>query len=98
MWRQIIFSKYGNSHGGWTTILWKHIRKDWENFARHLHFEAGDGSKTKFWTDTWCGTCNLKDAYPELFRIARNKEMLVGDHIHYQNEVVSWVLNFTCHA
>ena len=24
--------------------------------------------------------------------------MLVGDHIHYQNEVVSWVLNFTCHA
>ena len=24
--------------------------------------------------------------------------MFVGDHIRYQNEVVSWVLNFTRHA
>uniref|UniRef100_A0A2N9F873 Reverse transcriptase zinc-binding domain-containing protein n=1 Tax=Fagus sylvatica TaxID=28930 RepID=A0A2N9F873_FAGSY len=54
--------------------------------------------KTKFWTDTWCGTCSLKDAYPKRFRIARNKEASVGDHICYQNEVVSWVPNFTPHA
>ena len=107
LWSQIIFSKYGSSHGGWTTreitgpygvSLWKHIRKEWENFACHLLFEVRDGSKTKFWTDTWCGTCSLKDAYLELFHIARNKEVFVGDHIRYQNEVVSWVLNFTRHA
>jgi hypothetical protein len=59
---------------------------------------VGDGSQTKFWTDTWCGTCSLKDAYPKRFRIARNKEAFVGDHICYQNEVVSWVPNFTPHA
>uniref|UniRef100_A0A2N9IN93 Reverse transcriptase zinc-binding domain-containing protein n=1 Tax=Fagus sylvatica TaxID=28930 RepID=A0A2N9IN93_FAGSY len=77
-WRQIICSKYGSSHGGWTTrevagphgfSLWKHIRKEWGNFARHVHFEVRDGLKTKFWTDIWCGNCSLKEAYIELFRL-----------------------------
>uniref|UniRef100_A0A2N9GSU5 Reverse transcriptase zinc-binding domain-containing protein n=1 Tax=Fagus sylvatica TaxID=28930 RepID=A0A2N9GSU5_FAGSY len=83
LWRQVICSRYGSSHGGWTTrevagphgfSLWKLIRKEWGTFAWHVHFEVGDGSKTKFWTDFWCGTCSLKEAYPGLFRIARNKE------------------------
>ena len=56
-WRYLIFVKYGSSPGGWTTRevngsygsgLWKHIRKGWGSFARHSHFEVGDGSKTKF--------------------------------------------------
>ena len=103
-WRQIICSKYGSSHGGWTTrevagphgfSLWKHIRKEWGNFARHVHFEVRDGLKTKFWTDIWCGNCSLKEAYIELFHLARNKEAYVVDHLHYQNEAVSWVFNFT---
>ena len=55
----------------------------------------GDGTKTKFWLDIWCGSCSLKDGYPELFHIARNKDALVVDHMHYQNGAVSWVLNFT---
>uniref|UniRef100_A0A2N9HC79 Reverse transcriptase domain-containing protein n=1 Tax=Fagus sylvatica TaxID=28930 RepID=A0A2N9HC79_FAGSY len=93
--------------GDWTTrevngpngvSLWKHIRKDWGHFARHLHFEVGDGSKTRFWFDIWCETCSLKDGFPELYRIARNKEAFVMDHLHYHNERVSWVLNFTRHV
>jgi hypothetical protein len=107
LWRQVICSRYGSSHGGWTTrevagphgfSLWKLIRKEWGTFAWHVHFEVGDGSKTKFWTDVWCGTCSLKEAYPGLFCIARNKEAFVMEHLHYQNEVVSWVFNFTCLA
>jgi hypothetical protein len=106
-WRKLIFSKYGILHGDWTTrevhgpygvSLWKYIQKDWGHFARHLHFEVGDGSKTRFWTDIWCGTCSLKEGFPELFRIARNKEALVRDHIRYQNGGVFWDLNFTRHA
>jgi hypothetical protein len=106
-WRKLIFSKYGISHGDWTTrevhgpygvSLWKYIRNDWGHFARHLHFKVGDGSKTRFWTDIWCGTCSLKDGFPELFRIARNKEALLRDHIRYQNGGVFWDLNFTRHA
>ena len=50
------------------------------------------------WTDSWCGTGSLKDGFPELFRIARNKEALVRDHIRYQNGGVFWDLNLTRHA
>jgi hypothetical protein len=100
-WRKLIFSKYGNLHGDWTirevlgpygVSLWKHIRKDWGHFVRHLHFEVGDGTKTRFWTDIWCGTCSLKDGFPELFCMARNKEALVRDHIRYQNGVCLGIL------
>uniref|UniRef100_A0A2N9IF07 Reverse transcriptase zinc-binding domain-containing protein n=1 Tax=Fagus sylvatica TaxID=28930 RepID=A0A2N9IF07_FAGSY len=106
-WRSIIFSKYGDSQGGWITrevhgphgvSLWKHIRKDWGRFARHVYVEVGDGAKTRFWTDSWCGQGSLKDGYPELYRIARNKEALVKDHMQYHNERVSWDFNFTRHA
>uniref|UniRef100_A0A2N9HE33 Uncharacterized protein n=1 Tax=Fagus sylvatica TaxID=28930 RepID=A0A2N9HE33_FAGSY len=106
-WRSIIFSKYGDPQGGWITreahgpygvSLWKHIRKDWERFARHVYVEVGDGAKTRFWTDSWCGQGSLKDGYPELYRIARNKEALVKDHMQYHNERVSWDFNFTRHA
>ncbi len=98
------FSRYSSSHGGWTTrevigpygiSLWKHIWNEWGSFARQLHFEVGDGTKTKFWTDIWCGTWSLKAAYPELYRIARNKEAFVVEHIRYQNEAASWMLNIT---
>jgi hypothetical protein len=106
-WRSIIFSKYGDPQGGWITreahgphgvSLWKHIRKDWERFARHVYVEVGDGAKTRFWTDSWCGQGSLKDGYPELYCIARNKEALVKDHMQYHNERVSWDFNFTRHA
>ena len=106
-WRKLIFSKYGNSHGDWTirevlgpygVSLWKHIRKDWGHFAKHVHVEVGDGAKTRFWTDIWCGTCSLKDGFPKLYRIAWNKAALVMDHLHYHNESVSWEFNFTRHA
>jgi hypothetical protein len=103
-WRLLICSKYGNSHGGWTTTevtrphgvsLWKTIRKEWDNFAKYVNFEVRDGTKIKFWSDIWCGSCSLKDEYPDLFRIAQDKEALVVDHMRFQNGAVSWVLNFT---
>jgi hypothetical protein len=82
-WRLLICSKYGNSHGGWITrevsgphgvSLWKTIRKEWGNFVKYVNFEVGDGTKVKFWLDTWCGSSSLKEGYPDLFRIARDKE------------------------
>uniref|UniRef100_A0A2N9FN40 Reverse transcriptase zinc-binding domain-containing protein n=1 Tax=Fagus sylvatica TaxID=28930 RepID=A0A2N9FN40_FAGSY len=92
-WRLLICSKYGNSHGGWTTrevsgphgvSLWKTIRKEWGNFVKHVNFEVGDGTKVKFWLDIWCGSCSLKEGYPDLFRIARDKEALGEDRLCWQ--------------
>ena len=103
LWRQVILSKYGSLLGVWTsgTILgpygvglWKNIWKDWVRFSRFLRFEVGDGTQIKFWTDIWCGTGLLKEAYLELYHITQDKEAWVADHLCYQNESMVWSLNF----
>ena len=58
----------------------------------------GDGSKTTFWDDVWCGTCSLRNAFPDLNRIARHKDAVVGDLLQFQNGVVTWLLNFIRHV
>ena len=42
--------------------------------------------------------CILSDYFSDLYRLARNKEALVRDHLQYHNESVSWDFNFTRHA
>jgi hypothetical protein len=103
LWRWVILAKYGSLPGGWTSGsipgpygvgLWKNIKKDWIHFSRFLSYEVGDGTQVKFWTDIWCGMDTLKEAYPELYCFTRYKEAVVVDHIHYQNDSVTWLLNF----
>ena len=103
LWRQVIHSKYGSLPGGWASAnipgpygvgLWKNIKKDWAHFTCFLRFEVGDGTQIKFWNDFWCEIGPLKEVFPELYSISRNKEAWVADHLIYQNEVVTWFLNF----
>jgi hypothetical protein len=77
--------------------LWKHIRREWDVFARNVRFEVGLGSKILFWHDTWCGNQPLKHAFPSLYRIARYKEAWVKDNFTWRNGVVEWNVIF-CHA
>ena len=39
----------------------------------------GDGQRVNFWQDRWCGDMALKDAFPELFVLSRDKEASVAD-------------------
>jgi hypothetical protein len=57
--------------GAFGVSLWKNIRKRWETFSSFTRFEMGDGVRTKFWHDLWCGNTVLKEAFPVLFGIAR---------------------------
>jgi len=56
--------------------LWKHIRKDWDVFYCFVGVEVGDGSRTRFWHDVWCGDRSLKDTFPGLLCYARNRDAL----------------------
>ncbi len=103
LWRQVIVSKYGYLPGGWCSkevlgphgvSLWKNIRKEWDRFTGFLTFEVGDGCLVHFWNSVWCGSQPLKEAYLKLFRLARNKDTLVADHMQYRNDTVHWVLDF----
>ena len=82
-WRKVVEAKYGSMEGDWCTKqvempfgvgVWKHIRRWWQLFSKFISFEVGDGTQIRFWHDIWCGDQPLKEYFPELFCIARNKE------------------------
>jgi hypothetical protein len=74
--------------------LWKSIRHGWGDFVRFVRFEAGNGSRIRFWYDVWCGEVALQERYPDLFRLARNKEALVTHYMQVRNDSTHWCLDF----
>lgn len=103
LWRRVIEIKYGCEGEGWCSCpvigtyavsLWKSISCGWLSFSCHIQFEVGVGSIVKFWQDVWCGDTTLRNCYPELFTISRNKEAYVADLMKFPNSVLFRDLNF----
>jgi hypothetical protein len=99
LWRQVVDSKYGSQWGGWCSnqvrephgvCLWKFIRAGWDSFVSHTSFVVGDGSRIKFWHNSWCGDLPLQVQFPELFRLARAPEATVADHICWIRILSIW--------
>jgi hypothetical protein len=57
--------------------------------------EVGDGANVNFWFAIWCGDHSLKEAFPEFFLLARNKNTLAADHLQIQNASIHWELDFS---
>ena len=104
LWRQVVAVKYGSLEGGWCSKiptgpygvgLWKFIRSGWDKFSRLLKFEVGVGSRIRFWDDVWCTDGSLKDAYPELFRLARDKDACVADNFQRLGDSIHWEVTFS---
>jgi hypothetical protein len=41
--------------------------------------QLGDGTRTDFWGETWCGLTPLKEKFPYLFEIYNEQEVPVSD-------------------
>uniref|UniRef100_A0A2N9IAI6 Reverse transcriptase domain-containing protein n=1 Tax=Fagus sylvatica TaxID=28930 RepID=A0A2N9IAI6_FAGSY len=104
LWRQVIDSKYGGQGNFWcsNTIrsphgvsLWKHIRAGWDVFSQHISYKVGDGSRIRFWYDTWCGDSPLRNQFPILYNLARDPESRVSDICLFQGSTTSWDIEFT---
>jgi hypothetical protein len=96
LWRLVIDVKFESLKGGWCSKevlgtfgvgVWKHIRREWDKFSNFIFFEVEDGSHVSFWHDWWCGDRSLKQCFPVLFNIVRNKEAMVADNLDVQNGV-----------
>ena len=57
VWRLVISTKLGEEDGGWntsdirggySTSLWKDIRKEWLTFSQNTTFSLGNGSRLGF--------------------------------------------------
>ena len=96
--------KYGSLEGGWCSKiptgpygvgLWKFIHSGWDKFSRMLKFEVGDGSRIRFWPNVWCIDGSLKDVYPELFCLARDKNACVADNFQQLGDSIHWEVTFS---
>jgi len=104
LWRSVIDAKFESLKGGWCSKevsgsfgvgVWKHIRKGWEKFRNLVRFEVGNGTHISFWHDWWCGDRSLKQCFPALFSIVRNKDAMVEDNLVVHNGVIQWNVLFT---
>ena len=48
-----------------------------------------------FWHDPWCVVVTLKEDFPEVSRIARDKEAFVVDYVRWNNGAIHWDFLFT---
>ena len=80
IWNQVISRKYGVEEGEWYTRegregfgvgLWKEIRKEGSWLSNYIGFSVGNGRRTKFWLDSWCGGEALCNSFPSLFKLCR---------------------------
>ncbi|XP_059629880.1 uncharacterized protein LOC132272811 [Cornus florida] len=96
-WRDIGFG------GGWSSLeirdprgvgFWKFIRKGWDEFSKHIRFRLRDGRRICFWEDVWCGDVPLAIAFPQLYRIASDRQAMVVNCYHLDNGRLVWDVRF----
>jgi hypothetical protein len=103
-WRVVVEAKYGSMWGDWCTVphtgvsrasLWKNIWLGWESFSSHSRLVLRDGSRIRFWHDWWCGDTKLKEDFPVLYSIAREKDALVAANVDFLGGTPQWNVIFT---
>ncbi|GJQ97240.1 RNA-directed DNA polymerase, eukaryota, reverse transcriptase zinc-binding domain protein [Tanacetum coccineum] len=95
LWVQVIKSIHGvdgaigpsrlgiSSSSPWISIV-QHIFKLQAKGIDLLAFcsrTVGNGNSTRFWTDSWCGVCPLKDLFPRVYALDANKSCLVSHRL-----------------
>lgn len=50
----------------------------------------GVGRRVCFWHDVWCGEVTVGERFPELYRIARDKDALVANYLGVVDGMVHW--------
>jgi len=60
------------------------LQRNW--FDCRLQWRVGDGKCVKFWEDRWVDGLALKENFPRLYSISRNKDSLVGDLAEWEDK------------
>jgi hypothetical protein len=58
--------------------FWRGLMHIKEEVLSKGSFIINDGTSTRFWEDTWLGDKPLKDTYPSLYHIARDRKVTVS--------------------
>ena len=92
MWQRLLTNKYlggksltqvsrkpGDSH------FWAGLMNVKDQFLRWGRFRVGNGQATRFWEDKWLNNTTLREQFPNLFNIVRNKTSLVAEVMSHAN-------------
>ena len=70
--------------------MWKEIKKKWPLLLQNASISLGDGSMISFWKDVWCGEEALSLAFPNLFRLAAQKDATAVELWDRNSEEGGW--------
>ncbi|KAJ0585981.1 putative RNA-directed DNA polymerase [Helianthus annuus] len=78
--------------GIWKTIVEtrKDLLKRGVEIEKHLISKIGSGDKTLFWIDIWVGEIPLRDKFPLLYQLAKDKRVNVKDCYKQINGGILW--------
>ncbi|WVZ62771.1 LOW QUALITY PROTEIN: hypothetical protein U9M48_012475, partial [Paspalum notatum var. saurae] len=85
-WQQMLRNKYLESKPLSQSSLMK-VKQD---FLQFVNFIIRDGSHIRFWEDRWLGDLMLREQYPCLCNIARDKYTSVASSISTNPRNLSW--------
>ena len=71
------------------------FRIGWEIFSSHTRLVLGYGSWIQFWHDRWCGDMTLKEEFPMLYSIAREKNASVAANVDVLGGAPQWNIIFS---
>lgn len=97
---KIITDKYGNDYSYWIpgkvqhsygVSCWKAIVASACHISENSTIYFHSGANISFWNDCWSGQQPLSIAYPNLFKLSRNKNAHIADMISYEG---NWKFDF----
>ena len=85
LWQDLLTNKYLRSKSlsqvkakPYDSHFWRGLMKIKDEVLAKGSFEIKDGSKARFWEDTWVGEVPFKVKYPSLFNVVRDPHAMVA--------------------
>ncbi|XP_047258787.1 uncharacterized protein LOC124890986, partial [Capsicum annuum] len=113
LWKEVIISKYG-IEDKWMTVrvdwpygssVWRSNRSLWDIVLERSSFKVGNGRKSSFWKDRWCGQYSLSRMFPDLYNLCQLQQATVAElwtgqgwNLHFRRNLndweISWIAEF----
>ncbi|KAJ0892121.1 putative RNA-directed DNA polymerase [Helianthus annuus] len=95
LWRRVVFSIHGSARfwgiapcNNAFTGVWKNCVKFWNKHKVDgvglncvIRGNPGNGTRIRFWLDTWLGNEPLKNSFPLLYALEKSKRVLLSDRL-----------------
>ncbi|KAJ0599309.1 hypothetical protein HanIR_Chr03g0103421 [Helianthus annuus] len=82
-----------NNHSRiWKTIVEvdKDMGKRGINLAKNLTSKVGKGDKTRFWIDVWLGEAPLREEFPLVYQLAKDKKAKIQNYYKLSSNGTLW--------